>query len=156
MGKCRVTLCSRVTPKERGILPIFSFFPVIPSGNHVIEKKFGGFPWYTEGTMWEIFFGGAQIGFRVVLFSSPHVAISFIMSELVSHKPRMPLFHNVGACISQAKNALVSSCWSLHLTNQECPCFVMLELASHKPRMPLQDIQFRNGHICCSPWAVPL
>lgn len=44
------------------------------------------------------------------------------MLELASRKPRMPLFHNVAACISQAKNAIVLSCWSLHFISQECPC----------------------------------
>lgn len=46
------------------------------------------------------FFGGGANRFHVVLFSSTNVAISFIMLELASHKPRMPLFHYVAACIS--------------------------------------------------------
>ncbi len=82
----------------------------------------------SRDTRWEpcdrrlIFLGGEQIGICVVLFSSTDVAISFIMLELASRKPRMPLFHNVAACISQAKNAIVLSCWSLHFISQECPC----------------------------------
>jgi hypothetical protein len=83
------------------------------------------FGWVSLDTRWEtcdFFLGGEQIGIRVVLFSSTDGAISFIMLELASHKPRMPLFHNVAACISQAKNAIVLSCRSLHFISQECPC----------------------------------
>ncbi len=66
---------------------------MIPDGNHVIDFNF--------------FVGGANRYPCGFVFHTD-VAISFIMLELASHKPRMPSFHHVGACISQAKNALVS------------------------------------------------